>query len=107
MAGMGLPPFHFFGIQVQLTSVVLGMISCSIFPPVTMFSENAQPMLPAPDKVINHVARTKTNVIMTVPVFLQVWSLDPQAVEVLKAQEFIVSNCIIPLHTSIIWVEFV
>ncbi|KII90646.1 hypothetical protein PLICRDRAFT_52360 [Plicaturopsis crispa FD-325 SS-3] len=89
MAGMGLPPFHFFGIQVQLTSVVLGMISCSIFPPVTMFSENAQPMLPAPDKVINHVARTKTNVIMTVPVFLQVWSQDPQAVEVLKAQEFI------------------
>jgi len=89
MAAMHLPPFHTLGIFAQLILPLFGCTTVAVYPPV-VGSRELLPTLPTPDNVLDHVQRTKSNALMSIPTFLQLWRQDQKAIDILSTLQFVV-----------------
>lgn len=86
---MHLPPFHTLGIMIHIIQVLRSCITIALYPPVTK-RPDFLPIMPTPKNVLDHLQRTKSNAIITIPSNLQVWSHDPKSLDILKGLKFVV-----------------
>jgi len=86
---MHLPPFHAMAIYSQIIFPLFSGVTAAIYPPVVESAESL-PTLPTPNNILDHVQRTKSNALLTIPTLLQIWGQDQKAVEVLSALQFVV-----------------
>lgn len=49
-------------------------------------------MLPSPDSILDHLQRTKTNIMITIPAMLHVWAQSEAAVDYFKTFINVVSS---------------
>ncbi|KAG6878054.1 putative NRPS-like protein biosynthetic cluster [Termitomyces sp. T159_Od127] len=89
IAAMMLPPFHTFGIYVQVLHTMFGLVSLGVYPPQVTSSERT-PMIPTPDNILDHTRRSRSNSMITIPSLLQIWAQSPQAVDLLRTLNFVV-----------------
>ncbi|KAF8578531.1 acetyl-CoA synthetase-like protein [Ramaria rubella] len=73
----GLPAFHAMGFFSVSFAVFTGT-SLAVFPP------QDPPIVPSPQNVLDGTIACKSTMLMTVPVFIEVWSRTPENVEILK-----------------------
>jgi len=88
---MSLPPFHTLGVYTQVIYSLYGLNCIGVFPP-TVTSKASFPIMATPANILEHIVRTKSNAIITVPAFIQVWAQSKESVDLLKTLEFVVSN---------------
>lgn len=88
---MELPPFHTLGLSIQVITTLYGTISAGVYPP-TVLSKESLPMMPTPSNILQHMVRTRSNAIVTIPAMLQVWAESKESVDLLKSLEFVVST---------------
>ena len=86
---MHLPPFHTLGIMVHIIQALRSCVTVALYPPVTK-RPDLLPIMPTPENVLDHLQRTKSNGIVTIPSMLQVWSHDPKSVDIMKGLQFAV-----------------
>lgn len=91
IAGMPLPAFHTLGIYIQLIYSLYGGMSIGLYPP-TATSPSSLPVMPTPDNVLEHMQRTKSNGLITIPALLEIWAQSDEAVDLLKTLEFVVCS---------------
>ena len=89
LAAMHFPPFHSVGVMVQIMLALRTCITVALYPPVTKRPE-LLPIMPTPENVLDHLQRTKSNGIVTIPSNLQIWSHDPKCIDILKGLIFVV-----------------
>ena len=89
LAGMHLPPFHTFGVMIQIIQALRSCITVALYPPITK-RPDLLPIMPTPENVLDHLRRTKSNALITIPSNLQVWSHDPKSIDILKDLQFVV-----------------
>ncbi|KII90242.1 hypothetical protein PLICRDRAFT_40443 [Plicaturopsis crispa FD-325 SS-3] len=90
LAAMALPPFHLFGVFMQMLVPMYALSGVGVYPP--MSSENdpqALPIVPTSDNMLDHVRRTQSNVIIMVPSVIELWERSEEGVELLKAAELV------------------
>ena len=97
MAAMHLPPFHAMGFQAQIILPLLGCTTVALYPPAVE-SPGLLPTLPTPDNILDHIQRTKSNALVTTPTFLQIWSRDQNAVDILSALQLVVRFDTVSFH---------
>lgn len=90
ISGHGLPPFHTLGIVTQVHSPLFTLNPVGLFPP-TATAPHLLPMIPTPHNVLDHMARSGCNGLVTIPSFLQAWAQDHNTVALLAGLEFVVS----------------
>jgi len=88
---MSLPPFHTMGIYTQVIYPLYCLNCIGVFPP-TVVSKASFPIMATPANILEHTARTKSNAIITVPAFIQIWAQSKESIDLLKTLEFVVSN---------------
>jgi acyl-CoA synthetase (AMP-forming)/AMP-acid ligase II len=93
LGAMALPAFHTMGVFASVVITTYGLITMSLYPPVVT-SPSALPIIPTPENILDHLARTKSNVVITTPTMLIIWAQDKQSVDFLSTLEFIVSKFI-------------
>ncbi|KAG6816853.1 hypothetical protein H0H87_002339 [Tephrocybe sp. NHM501043] len=86
---MFMPPFHSFGLGMQLLQSVFGVLSGAVYPPNSALAEPGPPFVPSPENVLEHMMRTKSNALIAPPTFLQIWAFLPDAIAYLKTLEFV------------------
>lgn len=96
IAVMGLPPFHNYGVMMQLYLPIACFVSATIYPPQAVTDARAAPVLPTSDNMLDSIRRTDCKVLMTVPTFLEQWAASEEAVKVLKNLDLVVSIDIAP-----------
>jgi hypothetical protein len=94
---MHLPPFHTLGVMVQIIQALRNCVAVALYPPVTKRPE-LLPIMPTPENILDHLQRTKSNGIITIPYNLQVWSHDPKSVDILKTLKFVVRRLLLFLY---------
>ena len=77
------------GIYAHIILLLLGGLTVAMYPPVVESPESL-PTLPTPNNILDHVQRTKSNTLLTIPTLLQMWAQDQKAVDVLSALQFVV-----------------
>ncbi|KAJ3503559.1 hypothetical protein NLJ89_g8377 [Agrocybe chaxingu] len=87
-AGMPLPAFHTLGIITHLLCGFYGMVPIGLYPPIAT-TPQAQPMMPTPQNILEHTARTKCNSMIIIPALLQIWASDEKAVKFLSTLEYV------------------
>jgi len=87
-----LPSFHTLGIYVQLLIPIASLSSVSIYPPTSFLDPSAAPIIPNPQNILNSVLKTKSNALVVVPSFLEQWAYSPDAINILKTLEYVVSH---------------
>ncbi|KAF8974264.1 hypothetical protein BDZ97DRAFT_1772696 [Flammula alnicola] len=88
IAAMHLPPFHALGM---FTLTILPLYSCTtiaLYPPAAL-RPDLLPTMPTPDNILDHLSRTQSNAITTIPTLLQVWAQDENSVNLLSKLEFV------------------
>ncbi|KAF8192961.1 putative aminoadipate reductase [Pholiota molesta] len=88
MAGHALPAFHTLGINVHIIVSHYSMTPVGLYPPVAA-TPTSTPMIPSPDNILDHTARTGCNCMVIIPTLLQIWSHDKKAVDLLASLEFV------------------
>ncbi|KAF4617234.1 hypothetical protein D9613_005789 [Agrocybe pediades] len=91
LAGMHLPPFHTLAVHCQIVFPLYATTTVALYPPVAV-APDLLPITPTPDNIISHIARTRSNALMTTPTLFSIWVQDPQALEVLSNLELILSS---------------
>lgn len=86
---MALPSFHTLGIYVQLLYALYGSLTVAVYKPV-VFSPGSLPTAPTPDNVLDTLRRTKSNMVITIPAFINIWSQSPENMDLLKSLEYVV-----------------
>lgn len=94
-AVMHLPPFHTFGICLQLLVPLSALYPICVYPPTSFDDPTKAPIIPTSHNIIEHSKRTNATMAVVVPIFLEMWSREPESVEWLKTLKFVVST--IPL----------
>lgn len=89
MAAMHLPPFHTLGIYAQILFMLYGCTTVALYPP-TARRPDLLPTMPTPDNILDHIRRTKSNGVITIPTLLQVWAQDDMSVKLLSELECVV-----------------
>ncbi|KAG5723894.1 Linear gramicidin synthase subunit D [Termitomyces sp. T112] len=89
LGAMSLPPFHTYGLAIQLFKPIYGVLSVTVFPPNSALSKILPPIVPSPENILEHMKLTKSDAIETLPTFIQVWALVPEAVKYLKSLRFV------------------
>ncbi|KAG5336312.1 hypothetical protein C0989_012197 [Termitomyces sp. Mn162] len=89
LGAMSLPPFHTYGLAIQLFKPIYGVLSVTVFPPNSALSKMLPPIVPSPENILEHMKLTKSDAIETLPTFIQVWALVPEAVKYLKSLRFV------------------
>lgn len=85
-----LPPFHAFGVYIQLTYPVASLKSVSMFAPTSYHDPTIPPVIPTAQNTIQVVQRTKVTSLMVVPAFLEEWANSPHSVQLLSGLEYVV-----------------
>ncbi|KAF9463989.1 putative nonribosomal peptide synthetase [Collybia nuda] len=88
MAAMFSPPFHTLGVYTQLLHPIYCRVCIAVYPPV-VFSTTDLPMIPSPDNVLDHMRRTNSTSMVTIPLMLQAWSHSQEAIDFLKTFVFV------------------
>lgn len=91
VAGMVLPPFHTLAIGVHLLVGLYSTVPIALYPPIAT-SPGSLPMVPSPNNVLDHIARTGSNCLIILPTLLQMWAQDQNAIKTLASLEFVVSG---------------
>ena len=91
IGGMALPPFHAYGVNMQLYMPLASLVTAVVYPPQTMTDRRAVPIVPTSDNVLGSVRRMHCKVLMAVPTFLEHWAASREAVDVLTKVDQIVS----------------
>ncbi|PPR05125.1 hypothetical protein CVT24_010381 [Panaeolus cyanescens] len=86
MAAMHLPPFHTLGIYAQILFMLYGCTTIALYPP-TAKRPDLLPTMPTPDNILDHIRRTKSNGVITIPTLLQVWAQDDMSIKLLSELE--------------------
>ncbi|KAF8129526.1 acetyl-CoA synthetase-like protein [Boletus edulis] len=84
VGAMALPPFHVFGIVIELYVPIAHLVTTVVYPPRTYNNPLAQPMIPTSENMIEQLEKIECNIVMTVPTFLEQMAESDQAIEVLK-----------------------
>ena len=87
---MMLPSFHTLGIYVQLLYPLFALTSVGVYPP-QVTSREMTPMIPTPENILDHIRRTKSNSMITIPALLQIWAQSVADVDLLKTLYFVVN----------------
>ncbi|KAG6878149.1 hypothetical protein C0993_011567 [Termitomyces sp. T159_Od127] len=81
---MCMPPFHAFGIGMQLFSAVYGVFCIAVYPPTSALPELLPPIVPSPENILEHMKLTKSDILVAPPTLYQIWATSPEAVKYLK-----------------------
>ncbi|KAG6812313.1 hypothetical protein H0H93_013889, partial [Arthromyces matolae] len=84
IGSMMLPSFHTLGIYLQILFPLFSLNPVAVYPPMVTSMEMT-PMMPNPENIIDHAARTKCDGMMVIPALLQAWAQSPKAIEFLKS----------------------
>ncbi|KAF8121589.1 acetyl-CoA synthetase-like protein [Boletus edulis] len=84
VGAMALPPFHSFGIFVQLYVPIGHLVTTVVYPPRTYNDPLSQPVIPTSDNMVEQLKRIDCNILMTVPALLEQMAASDEAIEVLK-----------------------
>ncbi|KAH0588812.1 Polyketide synthase HetM [Termitomyces sp. J132] len=87
---MCMPPFHAFGMGVQLFAPIYGAFSVAVYPPNLALAEPLPPIVPSPGNALEHMKLTKSNVLVAPPTFCQIWAPLPEAVKYLKTLKYVI-----------------
>ncbi|KAF8834980.1 acetyl-CoA synthetase-like protein, partial [Paxillus ammoniavirescens] len=87
---MALPPFHFYGLSVQLYVPFASLVTAVLYPPRSATDPLAPPVIPTSDNVLDTIRRTECTLLATVPTFLEQWSRSKDAVEELKKLNLVI-----------------
>ncbi|KAH7913622.1 putative aminoadipate reductase [Hygrophoropsis aurantiaca] len=87
---MSLPSFHTLGFYVQLYTPIVALTSIALYPPTSYNDPLAAPVIPNSQNILEHIKKTKSNSLVVVPSFLELWSTSPEAIEILKSLEYVV-----------------
>ncbi|KAF9238231.1 putative nonribosomal peptide synthetase, partial [Melanogaster broomeanus] len=99
VGGMSLPPFHPFGLAVQLYVPITYFVTVAVYPPRSAADPHTPPVIPSSDNVLDTLRRTKCTVLITVPTFVGQWATSKDAVEDLKKMDLVVTvwRCPVPV----------
>ncbi|KAF9232860.1 putative nonribosomal peptide synthetase [Melanogaster broomeanus] len=86
---MLLPPFHALGLAAQLHIPIASLITATIYPPCSTTDPHTPPVIPLFDNILDSLQRTKCNLLVTVPTFLEQWAMSKDTVEELKKMHLI------------------
>ena len=89
---MGLPPFHAYGVAVQLYLSVVSLVTAAVYAPRAVTDPRATPVIPTSGNMLEYATRTGCKALMTVPTFLEQWAVSQENVEELKTFEVVVSG---------------
>ena len=89
---MGLPPFHAYGVAVQLYLPVVSLVTAAVYAPRAVTDPRATPVIPTSGNMLEYATRTGCKALMTVPTFLEQWAVSQENVEELKTFEVVVSG---------------
>ncbi|KAF9238232.1 putative nonribosomal peptide synthetase, partial [Melanogaster broomeanus] len=89
IGGMLLPAFHGFGVVMQLYVPIAYLATAAVYPPRSATDPHTPPVIPSSDNVLENLRRTKCNVLITVPTFLEQWATSIDAVEELKKMDLV------------------
>lgn len=92
VAAMFSPPFHTLGVFTQVLYPIYCRLCTAVYPPV-VFSTTDTPMIPSPDNVLDHIRRTNSKAMVTIPAILQAWSHSQEAIDYLKTCVSVVGTC--------------
>jgi hypothetical protein len=67
----------------------------SIYPPTSLHDPSAAPVMPNSHNILDSVIKTKSNALVVVPAFLEQWAFSPNAIDILKTLEYVVSLLVI------------
>ncbi|KZP06375.1 acetyl-CoA synthetase-like protein [Athelia psychrophila] len=73
LGGMHLPPFHLFGLVIQLFAPLTSGNSTALYPPQSLH-DHQLPIVPTSDNILAHSKRTGVTFITTVPSFVELWA---------------------------------
>ncbi|KAJ3786717.1 acetyl-CoA synthetase-like protein [Lentinula aff. detonsa] len=88
IAGMALPPFHVMAFYTQFICPLYASITIALFPP-KVTKPDALPMLATPEDTIKHIELTRSNAVVLVPTFLQIYSKEERHVDILRGLEHV------------------
>lgn len=91
MSGMGLPPFHIIGFFLFTLLPVYHGIPVPILPPVDTVA-SVLPLTPSPDIILDHIKRTKSTALMTIPALLNAWAQSKDDVTILASLNIVVRH---------------
>ncbi|KAF8199438.1 putative non-ribosomal peptide synthetase [Pholiota molesta] len=83
-ATMHLPPFHAFGLQCHIFLPLLSCITAAIYPP-RVLGPDMMPLIPTPDNILDYTRRTKCDILIAIPSFLQIWAQDTKQINILSS----------------------
>ncbi|KAG6371289.1 hypothetical protein JVT61DRAFT_9758 [Boletus reticuloceps] len=84
VAAMALPPFHSFGIFIELYVPMAYIVTVAVYPPRTYDDPQAQPVIPTSDNMVKQLKHVDCNALMIVPAFLEQMATSDEAIEALK-----------------------
>ncbi|KAG6835248.1 putative NRPS-like protein biosynthetic cluster [Arthromyces matolae] len=87
--GMALPPFHAFGLYIQLLGPLYGIVAAAVYPPMAI-TPNLMPFTPSPQSILDHAKITRSNTLIVIPSMLHVWSQSPEIIKFLATMELII-----------------
>ncbi|KIJ59312.1 hypothetical protein HYDPIDRAFT_33310 [Hydnomerulius pinastri MD-312] len=80
MGVMSLPPFHLYGINMQLYVPIACLVSAVLYPPRSESDPHARPTIPTTDNILDCVRKTKSKILMIIPAFLEQMATSKSAV---------------------------
>lgn len=90
IGAMALPPFHAFGIILQLYLPLAYLATIATYPPQAITDWRALPIVPTSDNILDNARRTHCKVLIAVPTFLEQWATSMEAVETLRKLDQVV-----------------
>lgn len=90
MATMAIPSFHTISVIAHLLVSHYSMRTIGLYTPIAT-TPKALPIIPTPRNILDHVARSGCESLVTLPTFLQIWSQDNDAIDVLAKLDFVAS----------------
>ncbi|KIJ59318.1 hypothetical protein HYDPIDRAFT_118655 [Hydnomerulius pinastri MD-312] len=89
LGAMALPPFHVFGVVMQLYVPFSGVITAAIYPPRSFADPRAPPVIPTGDNILEALRETNSSVLVAVPAFLEEYGNSDKAIEELKKLDLV------------------
>ncbi|KAF8129542.1 acetyl-CoA synthetase-like protein [Boletus edulis] len=84
VGAMALPPFHAFGILIELYAPIGHLVTTVVYPPRTYNNSLAQPVIPTSDNMIEQLKHINCNILMTAPALLEQMATSEEDIKVLK-----------------------
>ncbi|KAJ7054635.1 putative aminoadipate reductase [Mycena amicta] len=83
IAAMPIPTFHMGGIFVQFLNPIYNGVPIALYPPIAT-TQDALPVFPSPNSILEHSRRTGCRSMITIPALLSGLAHSPEAVEFLS-----------------------